>query len=55
MTEDILVNVTPRETRVAVVENGMILMGVSPYIQQVVKGLIIVGAVVYDMRRNKRR
>ncbi len=39
----------------AVVENGMILMGVSPYIQQVVKGLIIVGAVVYDMRRNKRR
>lgn len=39
----------------AVVENGMILMGVSPYIQQVVKGLIIVGAVVYDMRKNRRR
>lgn len=38
----------------AVVENGMILMGVSPYMQQVVKGLIIVGAVVYDMRKHRR-
>lgn len=39
----------------AVVENGMILMGVSPYMQQVVKGLIIVGAVVYDMSKNRKK
>jgi inositol transport system permease protein len=39
----------------AVVENGLILLGVSPYLQQVVKGCIIVGAVIYDMSKHKRR
>ncbi|WP_113671392.1 ABC transporter permease subunit [Vallitalea guaymasensis] len=37
-----------------VVNNGLLLLGVSPYIQQIVKGLIIVGAVVFDMRKNAK-
>ncbi len=38
-----------------VISNGLLLLGVSPYVQQVVKGVIIVGAVVFDMRKNKKR
>ena len=38
-----------------VVKNIMLLLGVSPYWQQVVKGLIIIGAVVMDMRKNLRK
>lgn len=36
-----------------VLKNGLLLLNVSPYIQQAVKGLIIIGAVVFDMRKNK--
>ncbi len=38
-----------------VLNNGLLLLGVSPYLQQVIKGIIIVGAVVFDMRRNARK
>lgn len=37
-----------------VVNNGLLLLGVSPYIQQIVKGLIIVSAVVFDMRKHAK-
>ncbi len=36
----------------AVLRNGLTLMGVDAYWQQVVEGVIIVGAVVIDMRKN---
>lgn len=39
---------------IGVLNNGLTLIGVSPYLQQIVKGLIIVGAVVLDAYRNKR-
>ena len=38
-----------------VVNNGMLLLGISPYIQNIVKGVIIICAVVFDMRRHARR
>lgn len=40
---------------IGVLNNGLTLMGVSPYWQQIVKALIIVGAVVLDTYRNKSR
>jgi len=36
-----------------VITNGFTLLGINAYIQQIVQGLIIVGAVIIDMRRNK--
>jgi len=38
-----------------VINNGLLVLGISPYIQQIVKGVIIVGAVVFDMRKANRR
>lgn len=38
-----------------VINNGLLLLGVSPYIQQVVKGVIIVSAVVFDMRKHAKK
>ena len=38
-----------------VVSNGLLILGVSPYLQNVVRGAIIIGAVVFDMRKNARR
>lgn len=38
-----------------VINNGLLLLGVSPYVQQIVKGVIIVGAVVFDMRKNAKK
>ena len=38
-----------------VVNNGLLLLGISPYIQNVVRGVIIVGAVVFDMRKHAKR
>jgi len=38
-----------------VVNNGLLLLGISPYIQNVVRGAIIIGAVVFDMRKNAKR
>lgn len=39
---------------VAVLNNGMILMGVSPYVQGVISGLVIVAAVLVGSRNRKR-
>ena len=33
--------------------NGLDLMGVSPFMQQVVKGVIIVLAIIIDERKNR--
>jgi ribose/xylose/arabinose/galactoside ABC-type transport system permease subunit len=38
-----------------ILNNGLLLLGISPYLQQVIKGLIIIFAVVFDMRKNARR
>lgn len=38
-----------------VLNNGLNLLGVSAYWQQIIKGLIIIGAVVIDMRRNNKK
>lgn len=34
--------------------NGFTLLGIDAYVQQIIQGLIIIGAVVLDMRKNKR-
>ncbi|MDR0562022.1 MAG: ABC transporter permease [Spirochaetaceae bacterium] len=39
----------------SVMRNGMTLLGFSPYSQKILEGLIIVGAVVIDMRKNARK
>ncbi|HWP68870.1 MAG TPA: ABC transporter permease [Rectinemataceae bacterium] len=38
-----------------ILNNGLLLLGISPYLQQVIKGVIIVVAVVFDMRKNAVR
>jgi len=38
---------------IAVINDGMILLGISPYSQQLVKGLIIIGAVLLDRLREE--
>lgn len=38
-----------------ILNNGLLLLGVSPYLQQVIKGVIIVAAVVFDMRKHAKR
>lgn len=38
---------------IGVLNNGLTLIGVSPYWQQIIKAVIIVGAVVLDSYRNK--
>lgn len=38
-----------------VLKNGMLLLGVSSYMQQIFKGAIIVLAVVFDMRKNVKK
>jgi ribose/xylose/arabinose/galactoside ABC-type transport system permease subunit len=38
-----------------ILKNGLLLLNVSPYIQQAVKGIIIVGVVVFDMRKNAKK
>lgn len=37
-----------------VLNNGLNLMGVSPYVQRVIKGLIIVGAIYVSSRRKEK-
>ena len=39
----------------SVLTNGFTLLGVDPYWQQIVQGMIIVGAVVLDMRKNAKK
>lgn len=38
---------------IGVLNNGLTLMGVSPYWQQIIKAIIIIGAVVLDSYKNK--
>lgn len=38
-----------------VINNGLVLMGVDDNMTNVIKGLIIVGAVILDMRKNARK
>jgi len=38
-----------------ILTNGFTLLGIDAYIQEIVQGLIIVGAVVIDMRKNKKK
>lgn len=38
-----------------VLNNGLNLLGVSAYWQQIIKGAIIVGAVIIDMRKNAKK
>ncbi len=39
---------------IGVLNNGLTLIGVSPYWQQIIKGLIIVAAVIFDARKHKK-
>jgi len=39
----------------SVLSNGFTLMGVDPYWQQIVEGMIIIGAVILDMRKNAKK
>ena len=39
----------------SVLQNGFTLLGIDPYWQQIVQGMIIVGAVVLDMRKNAKK
>ncbi|MDR1801471.1 MAG: ABC transporter permease [Lachnospiraceae bacterium] len=39
----------------AVINNALQGLGVSPYVQQIIKGLIIIIAVVLDMRKNAKK
>jgi len=38
-----------------ILKNGMMLLKISPYLQQVFKGMIIIAAVVFDMRKNAKK
>ncbi len=38
-----------------VVKSGFIFLGVNAYIQEIIKGAIIIGAVVLDVMRNKNK
>lgn len=38
-----------------ILKNGMMLLKISPYLQQVCKGVIIIAAVVFDMRKNAKK
>jgi len=40
---------------IGVLNNGLDLINVSAYWQQIIKGIIIIGAVVLDMRKNNKR
>ncbi|MGL5955517.1 MAG: galactose/methyl galactoside ABC transporter permease MglC [Brevinema sp.] len=36
-----------------VLSNGLVILGVSPYWQQIIKGLIIIMAIAFDMRKRR--
>ena len=38
-----------------VMTNGFTLLSVNAYIQQIIQGLIIVVAVIFDMRKNAKK
>jgi len=39
----------------AVMRNGMTILGIHSYWQQIVEGLVIIIAVILDMRKNARK
>lgn len=39
----------------AVMRNGMTILGINPYWQQIVEGTVIIVAVILDMRKNARK
>ena len=39
---------------IGVLDNGLVLLGVSSYYQQIIKGIIIAVAVLLDMKTKKR-
>jgi ribose transport system permease protein len=40
---------------VTVLSNGMVLLGISPYVQQTVQGLMIIAAVALSLDRLRQR
>lgn len=38
-----------------VMDNGFTILSINPYLQQIVQGLIIVVAVIFDMRKNRKK
>ncbi len=38
-----------------VITNGFTLLSVNAYLQNIIQGLIIVGAVIFDMRKNRKK
>ena len=38
-----------------VIAYGLTFVGVNPFWQQIIKGMIIIGAVAFDIARNQRR
>jgi len=38
---------------IGVLNNGLVLLNVSPYLQQIVKGVVIIVAVLLDRGKNK--
>ena len=40
---------------VVVLSNGMVLMGISPYVQQAVQGLMIIAAVALSIDRARMK
>jgi inositol transport system permease protein len=35
--------------------NGMTILGIQSYLQQIVEGVVIIVAVILDMRKNARK
>ena len=50
-----LVKVFLASLTLAVLSNGFVLMGLSPYAQMIIKGLILLLAVAFDVLLNRRR
>jgi inositol transport system permease protein len=39
----------------SVMRNGMTILGIQSYLQQIVEGVVIIVAVILDMRKNARK
>ena len=40
---------------VGILENGMTLLNISSYVQQVVQGIVLVGAIAFDVYKTRRQ
>ena len=38
-----------------ILENGMTLLNISSYVQQVVQGIVLVGAIAFDVYKTRRQ